>query len=119
MIGVVGETHPLADKARQGKVILDDYLAYPHIVVSMKEPGRNQIDVALEEVGRTRNVTVSTHSFSANIASLLSSDQISSLPSRLVSDAHDRGLARFELPLAVPCFLIALHGTSARKRIPR
>lgn len=108
LIGVVAETHPLADKARRGAVSLDDYLAYPHIVVSMKEPGRSQIDVALEEIGRTRNVTVSTHSFSANIASLLASDLISSLPSRLVSNAHDRGLVRFELPLAVPCFAYCL-----------
>ncbi len=108
LIGVVGETHPLADKARRGQVTLDDYLAYPHIVVSMKEPGRSQIDVALEEIGRTRNVTVSTHSFSANIASLLASDLISSLPSRLVSNARDRGLVGFELPLAVPRFSYCL-----------
>lgn len=108
LVGLISEAHPLAEKARQGRLSLDDYLAYPHIVVSMKDPFRSQIDSALDEVGRTRLVSVSTHSFAASITSLLTSDLIATLPSRLAETSLHTGLLSFEIPLRVPDFTYSL-----------
>lgn len=108
LVGLISERHPLAEKARQGRISLDDYLAHPHIVVSMKDPFRSQIDTALDEVGRTRTVSISTHSFSANIASLLTSDLITTLPSRLAATSLQAGLLAFEVPLSIPDFTYSL-----------
>ena len=108
LVGLISDAHPLAAKARQATVSLDDYLAFPHIVVSMKDPFRSQIDTALDEVGRTRTVSVSTHSFAASIASLLTSDLITTLPSRLAERSLQSGLVSFEVPLSLPSFQYSL-----------
>lgn len=108
LVGLISKTHPLAEKAEQGSLSLDDYLAYPHITVSMKDPFRSQIDTALDEVGRTRTVSVSTHSFAASIASLLTSNLITTLPSRLAASSLQAGLVSFEVPLTVPDFQYSL-----------
>ena len=108
LVGLISQTHPLADKAKHQAITLDDYLAYPHITVSMKDPFRSQIDAALDEMGRTRTVSVSTQSFAVNIESLLTSELITSLPSRLAENALQAGLVSFEVPLSIPAFTYSL-----------
>ncbi|MBM3646154.1 MAG: LysR family transcriptional regulator [Alphaproteobacteria bacterium] len=101
-VGLVCERHPLAIRAGQGRLTLKDYLAYPHVVVTLRNPRQSPIDAKLAKLGRTRRVAMVTPNFAANIASLRGTDLIMSLPSRLVSLTDRHGLILFELPLAVP-----------------
>lgn len=101
-VGLVCERHPLAIRAGQGKLTLSEYLAYPHVAVTFRNPQQSPIDVRLAELGKTRRVVMVTPNFAANIASLQGTDLIMSLPSRLASHTSERGLILFKLPVAVP-----------------
>ena len=99
--GVACRCHPIFQHNRD--VGLIDYLNYSHAVVSLKAPGANAIDLALQALGHTRRVALSSHSFAGNLAALAGSDLISSLPARLCQRL-DQNLRRFDLPLAVPSY---------------
>ncbi len=101
-VGLVCQRHPLAIKAGQGALTLKDYLAYPHVAVTFRDPRRSPIDAKLAELGKARRVAMVTPNFAANIASLRDTDLIMSLPSRLASLANEQGLVLFKLPIAVP-----------------
>jgi len=101
-VGLVCERHPLAIRAGQGKLTLSEYLAYPHVAVTFRNPQQSPIDARLSELGKKRRVVMVTPNFAANIASLQGTDLIMSLPSRLASLTSQRGLILFKLPLAVP-----------------
>ena len=100
-VGLLCKRHPLASKARQGKLSLKDYLAYPHVAVTFRNQQQSPIDAKLAQLGKSRRVAMITPNFSANIASLHGTDLIMSLPSRLASLAHMQGLILFKLPMAV------------------
>ena len=101
LIGMIAEDHPLAGRLKAGnRMTLDDYLAYPHVSVSMRAPGGSPVDSALAALGRSRMVGVVTQSFAANMESLRRTDLIASIPSRLALDAPG-GLLTFQLPLAL------------------
>jgi DNA-binding transcriptional LysR family regulator len=104
MIGLVGAAHPLAGRAAEGRITLDDYLAHPHINLSPKNPGRSFIDVALERLGRERRIAVGTQSFSANLDALTDSDLIAAVPERLAAIARRQGHVVFEIPLDLTPF---------------
>lgn len=101
-VGLVCQRHPLAIKAGQGALTLKDYLAYPHVAVTFRDPRRSPIDAKLAELGKQRRVAMVTPNFAANIGSLRGTDLIMSLPSRLASPAHEQDLVLFKLPLKVP-----------------
>jgi DNA-binding transcriptional LysR family regulator len=101
-VGLVCQRHPLALKAGQGALTLKDYLAYPHVAVTFRDPRRSPIDAKLAELGKARRVAMVTPNFAANIASLRDTDLIMSLPSRLAPLANEQGLVLFKLPIAVP-----------------
>jgi DNA-binding transcriptional LysR family regulator len=103
-VGLVCQRHPLAVKAGQGALTLKDYLAYPHVAVTFRDPRRSPTDAKLAELGKARRVAMVTPNFAANIASLRGTDLIMSLPSRLGSVANEQGLVLFKLPIEVPEF---------------
>lgn len=82
---------------------LADYLAYPHAVVSLRDPGVSPVDAALSRLGLARRVGLMSHSFAGNLAAVAGSDLIATLPSRLTATLGP-GLAIAALPLAVPGF---------------
>lgn len=98
--GVARQDHPLFGSG--GTVTLAAYLAYPHVVTSMRDPGLNAVDQALAALGKARRVRLLTHGFLANIQCVRTSDLIATLPSRLCSGALLEGARRFALPLAIP-----------------
>jgi DNA-binding transcriptional LysR family regulator len=108
LVGLVRARHPLAVKARAGHVALDDYLAHPHIAVSWRDPRLSAVDARLAEIGRARRIAVATPNFAANVAALRGADLVMSLPSRYCAGLDLRGLARFELPLALDDFAYLL-----------
>ena len=99
--GVACARHPMF---RHGKSVgLQDYVKYPHAVVSLQAPGANAVDQALQTLGLSRRVALSSHSFAGNLAALPGSDLICSLPARLCQSLNPL-LRRFDLPLPVPSY---------------
>jgi len=101
-VGLICARHPLAVRAGQGALTLDDYLAFPHIVASFRDPRLSPVDARLDELGRARAIGVVTPNFAANVACLHGSDLIVSLPARLVARVNVDELVVFDLPLDVP-----------------
>ena len=101
-VGLICPRHPLALKAGQGALSLDDFLAYPHAMVTFRDPRLSPIDAALADMGRRRRVALVTPNFASIVISLAGTDLLMSMPSRLADIAASQELVRFELPLAVP-----------------
>lgn len=99
LVGMIARNHPLAPKLKKRSITLDEYLAFPHASVSLRDPRRNPVDAELARLGRTRKVGVISQSFAANMASLSGNDLIASLPSRLVPMAPRFNLLVFKLPI--------------------
>ena len=106
--GLLCARHPLAVKAGQNAVTLDDYLAYPHVMVSFRDPRQSPIDARLAELGRKRSIAVTTPNFASNVASIGGTDLIMSLPSRLAAKTIRADLIQFDLPLDVPDYPYSL-----------
>lgn len=107
-IGLVGAQHPLADKARHGRLTIDDYLAYPHAMARFRNPGQSAIDTALARLGRSRTIGYASPNFASNADALLGTDLVMSVPSRLAAVLADRKLVPFALPIKVPSFPYSL-----------
>ena len=101
-VGVARKDHPIFRVGGAAEVGIDDYLAYPQAVVSMRDPGANQIEQALGRLGRSRRIGLISHSFAGNFAVLQDSDYLANLPLRLFQSGHDQGLRKFALPFDVP-----------------
>jgi DNA-binding transcriptional LysR family regulator len=102
-VGVARSRHPVFGQTSR-RVSLRQYLAHPHAVVSLGDPGRNVIDEVLASKGHARRIAAATPSFMANLAALSGSDLIATVPSRLCRGPHMRGLATFALPMAVDAY---------------
>ncbi|MEO8243244.1 MAG: LysR family transcriptional regulator [bacterium] len=99
---VIGPTHPLAGKAEIG---LDDFLAYPHALISILGGRTGVVDEALALRGLTRRISLWIPYFATAATVIDSSDLILTLPTRgAVALAASGGLHRFALPLPVPNF---------------
>jgi len=106
--GLLCARHPLAVKAGQNAVSLDDYLAFPHVMVSFRDPRQSPIDARLAELGRKRSIAVTTPNFASNVASIRGTDLIMSLPSRVAANTMRADLIQFDLPLDVPDYPYSL-----------
>ncbi len=106
--GVARSSHPVFGKAGNGRVTLPRYLDYPHVVVSLRNPGANEVDQALARLGKARRVGLTSHSFAGSMASLKNSDLIATLPSRLCQLDIQNGLRIFALPLEIPRYSYGL-----------
>lgn len=107
-LGAARSNHPIFGKARIGRVTLLRYLAYPHVVVSLRDPGASEVDQALARLGKARRVGLTSHSFAGSMASLKNSDLIASLPSRLCQTSIQYDLRVFTLPLEIPSYSYVL-----------
>lgn len=103
-VGLVCQHHPIVrgQKNKRHRIRLSDYLDHPHVAVSFGTPEQSPIDKLLAAQGKRRRVAMTTPNFAANIASLIGTDLIMSLPSRLATAVKLPGLTTFKLPLAVP-----------------
>ena len=107
-LGVARRNHPIFASSPKGAVTLSHYLAYPHAVVSQRDPGTNEVDRALTNLGIVRQIGLISHSFTGNMASLRTSDLIANLPSRLCASSHLHGLQSFLLPFELPTYTYGL-----------
>lgn len=89
---------------------LDRFCALDHALVSLAgDSFRGVTDDALAQIGRSRRITLSLHSFLALAEVLRTTDLVAVVPRRLVAGA---GLASCEPPIAISGFtkLAAWHG---------
>ncbi len=103
-VGVIAKSHALSGKVATPGVSLDDYLAYPHVVVSLRDPGSNQIDGALAGLHRMRKIAARTSGFVTNLACLHNTNLVASLPQRLCDARTLAECVTFEIPLALKPF---------------
>jgi DNA-binding transcriptional LysR family regulator len=103
-VGVIAKSHVLAAKVARSGLSLDDYLAHPHVVVSLRDPGANQIDETLAGLNRNRKIAARTSGFVTNLACLQNSDLIASGPQRLCDAKTLADCMIFEIPLALKAF---------------
>lgn len=101
-VGLLCARHALALKAGQGTLSLDEYLSFPHAMVTFRDPRLSPIDATLAKFGRVRRVAFVAPNFASIVKSLAGTDLLMSIPSRLADSAASEDLVRFELPLAVP-----------------
>jgi DNA-binding transcriptional LysR family regulator len=107
-IGLISARHVLAIRAGKGKLTLEDYLRYPHVMVTFRDPGKSPIDAGLAKLGRARRIAVFTPNFASNVASVRGTDLIMSLPSRLANSADQSDLVALKLPLDIPDYAYSI-----------
>ncbi len=101
-VGLMATDHPLMRGKARARVTVSQYLAYPHITVSLRDPGQNVVDQCLSKLGRSRKIMTVSHSFGGNMQCLRDTDLIATLPSRLCAGDMMQGLVKFKLPILVP-----------------
>ncbi|MCM2378627.1 LysR family transcriptional regulator [Pseudomonas marginalis] len=103
LVGVVRSGHALS----QGDVSARRYAEGQHVYVSRRGQDRGQIDDALEAQGLTRQISTIVAGFATAIALARNTDLIASVPERYTFHQRE-GLHRFELPVALPTFTVAM-----------
>ncbi|PLR63922.1 LysR family transcriptional regulator [Pseudomonas sp. QC2] len=103
LVGVVRSGHALS----QGDVSARRYAEGQHVYVSRRGQDRGQIDDALEAQGLTRQISTIVAGFATAIAMARDTDLIASVPERYTFHQRE-GLHRFELPVALPTFTVAM-----------
>ncbi|TPM16334.1 LysR family transcriptional regulator [Mesorhizobium sp. B2-3-5] len=83
---------------------LEQWLAYPHVVVSGRGEVRTPLDDALGRMGLARRVGIVVPNFLMVRPLLLASDLIAMVPRRALSMEGGHGLAVFEPPIPVTGF---------------
>lgn len=97
----------LADASQLGgspAMGLGDYLARPHVLVSLRGDVVNEIDVALAAVGKTRRICLAIPHWSVAPGLVRGTDLVLTVARRILSAADDEGLVVFEPPFAIPQF---------------
>jgi DNA-binding transcriptional LysR family regulator len=101
-IGVMHSTHPLAAKARDHQIILEDWLSFPHVRFGNATPGISSIDLKLAQLQKKREVVVVTQSHRENIELIRGTTMLMALPARLRFIVEDTDFVLFNLPVDIP-----------------
>jgi DNA-binding transcriptional LysR family regulator len=101
-IGAMHATHPLATKARDNRITLEDWLSFSHVRFGNATPGVSSIDRHLAQLHKTREVAVVTQSHRENIELVRGTSMLLALPARLRFIVSDTEFILFDLPLDVP-----------------
>ena len=93
-----------APKIRSGGVTLEDYLGFPHVETPLYGPRNDVVSTALEQLGLTRQVGVSSATFAPSFPLLYHSPLIATVPAGVAIAACQvcRDLLVFEVPFAIP-----------------
>lgn len=98
-IGIIHRNHPLASVAQNGSLTLSDYLAYPHLQMSFRNHGPTPIENTLTQMQLEREIFMVAPGFINNLTTLVDTDLIMSIPSRLSGTfVETLNLITFELP---------------------
>lgn len=90
----------------QGELSLEEWLAYPHVLVAVRPDTDNEIDTALALRGLQRHVAIVLPHWSISTKILLGTNLILTVASRTLIDMSDNAaLQAFVPPLELPPFL--------------
>ncbi len=108
-VGVARQGHP---KLSAGRMVLDDFLATPQVLLSPGGRDRGEIDEALARAGLTRRVAITAPNFLSVPLIVEGSDLVGVLPERLARRlCTPFAVAMFDLPIVVEpisCSLLTL-----------
>lgn len=99
--------HPLSQQPGHSPMTLHDYLQADHVQVSSRRSGLGLEDLALAELGLTRQLRVRCQQAAAACALVESSDLLVTLPQRQAEQAAF-GRALVVLPMPIPTLPLAL-----------
>ncbi|WP_457587089.1 LysR family transcriptional regulator [Ensifer canadensis] len=97
----------LADASQLGgspAMGLGDYLALPHVLVSLRGDAGNEIDLALAATGKARRICLAVPHWSVAPGLVRGTDLVLTVARRILSQANGQGLVVFEPPFAIPPF---------------
>ncbi|MNY49785.1 HTH-type transcriptional regulator SyrM 1 [compost metagenome] len=83
---------------------LADYLARPHVLVSLRGDVGNEIDLALAAVGKTRHICLAVPHWSVAPGLVRGTDLVLTVARRILPQGGGHGLVVFEPPFAIPPF---------------
>ncbi|OWF89819.1 LysR family transcriptional regulator [Yersinia entomophaga] len=99
---VADANHPLGNEKR---LTLDDYLAQPHLLVSMRGESAGEVEAALTELGLRRRIAAIMPHFLVAPQAVVGTDLLLTIASRVVAtQPESMRLQRLELPFVVPSF---------------
>jgi DNA-binding transcriptional LysR family regulator len=108
-VALVDENHPLAKAGAKGALSVEDYVRYPHILVSARGFVPGNVDAGLQQLGLHREIALTTPYFASAPRFLRGTDFILNMGRRLAGMLSEAaGVRTFELPVAVPGFDICM-----------
>ncbi|MBH0239440.1 LysR family transcriptional regulator [Methylobrevis albus] len=97
--------HPALQRAEEGRMRLEDYVAAAHILVTVGGGKAGPVDTALAALGLSRHVAVRIPYFATAALVTASSDLVLTIPRRAATNfADDSRLRLVEPPLELPNF---------------
>lgn len=108
-VGMVDAEHPLLATRTDGTISVEDYVRYPHILVSRRGIVSGNVDAGLRRLGLRRKIVTATPYFVSAPGFLRNTDSILNFGRRLAGRlAGPAGLETFTLPVDVPGFEIGM-----------
>lgn len=99
LVSVVAIHHPLGHKDAW---TLEEFLAFPHVLVSAAGVEEGIVDSALRDIGRSRRIAVTVPNFSAAAMFVAESDLIATLPASMARRSVQQfGLKIVQVPLTL------------------
>lgn len=97
--------HPAIGRSDQGHMRLDDYVEFPHILVTVTGGRSGPVDTALAALGHSRHVAVRIPYFATAALVAANSDLVLTIPRRAAENFADgHRLQLMEPPLELPNF---------------
>lgn len=97
--------HPAIGRAEEGRIRLEDYVAFSHILVTVVGGRTSTVDTALAAIGHSRHIAVRLPYFATAALVAASSDLFLTIPRRAAENfADDERLRLMEPPVKLPIF---------------
>ncbi|MEH6415499.1 LysR family transcriptional regulator [Pseudomonas sp. CGJS7] len=104
-VGVARSNHPIFQ--REKEISIDEFCDLEHaIVASSNELSICPIDETLRKMGKSRSIRLTANYYTSLLDFLKSSDLVSVLPSRLLSNTAE--LSSFKLPMTTPTLKVMM-----------
>jgi len=103
-VGVVSPGHPLA---QADHISAERFAAEQHVVVSRRGLKEGPIDLALSNLGLTRQIAAIAPSFPCAIAIAEGASMVASVPERQTASQR-RSMFTFELPVPTPAVIVSM-----------
>jgi DNA-binding transcriptional LysR family regulator len=98
-------SHPAIDRAEEGRIRLEDYVTFSHILVTVVGGRTSTVDTALAALGHSRHVAVRLPYFATAALVAATSDLFLTIPRRAAENfADDHRLRLMEPPVELPSF---------------